>query len=100
MSGILGKRKREHVYGPERVSNSPTSDPPIVDLELEASACRRLIGRDFSPHELIPLIEEIFTRKQEVMIFAWFGRDAAQTFIDVVHEVRPTVLHLCGCGVT
>ena len=94
MSNILGRR--EHVYGPERVLSSPTSDPPIVDLE--ASACRRLIGRSFSPHELIPLIEEIFTRKQEIMVFAWFGRDAAQTFVDVIHEVRLAVPRLCGAA--
>ena len=98
MSGILGKRKGEHDYGPEveRVARPPTSNPPIVDLE--ASACRRLIDRTFAPHELIPLIEEIFTSKQEIMSFAWFSRDAVQTFVDVVHEVRPAVLHLCGAA--
>ena len=98
MSGILGKRKREHDHGleVERVARPPPSNPPIVDLET--SACRRLIDRTFSPDELIPLIEEIFTRKQEIMIFAWFGRDAVQAFIDVVHEVRRAVLHLCGAA--
>ena len=98
MSGILGKRKREHDYGPEveRVARPSTSSLPIVDLE--ASACRRLIDRTFSPHELIPLIEEIFASKQEIMSFAWFGRDAVQTFVDVVHEVRPAILHLCGAA--
>ena len=94
MSVNLGKRKRIHGHGPEHVASSPNSDPPIIDLET--SACRRLIDRTYSPHELVPLIEEIFTRKQEIMIFAWFGRDATQTFIDVVHEVRSAVLHLCG----
>jgi len=70
-----------------------TPDPSIL-AGLEASACRRLLSRDYSPHELISLIQDIF--KDEVKIVGYFGRDTAQAFIDVVHEVRPVVLHLRG----
>jgi len=71
-----------------------TPDPSTLDLEV--SAYGRLISRAFSPHELISLIEEIFTRKDEIKMIGCLGRDAAQTFIDVAHEVRPTVHHPCG----
>ena len=60
----------------------------------EVPICRRLISRAFSPHQLISLIEEIFTRKEEVNVISGLDRDAAQAFIDVVHEVRPSVVFI------
>ena len=67
-----------------------------ISTDDDLSACRRLISRAFSPHELPSLIEEIFTRKDEVRTIGSFARDEAQSFIDIVHEVRPALLRLCG----
>ena len=69
-----------------------------TDDRFGDSACRRLINRAFSQHELPSLIEDLFTRKDEVKMIGSLGRDAAQSFIDVVHEVRPTLLPLCGAA--
>jgi len=87
---------RSHVLPPSTTVCTTPGSSILIDLEV--SACGRLISRAFPPHELIPLIEEIFTRKDEVKIISRLGGDAAQTFIDVIHEVRPTVLHLCGAA--
>ena len=51
-------------------------------------ACKRLASRAFSPHEVIPLIEAIFTNQSEVKMIGCLCGDDAQTFIDVIHEVR------------
>ena len=51
-------------------------------------AYRRLINHSFSTHDVISLIEAIFTDKEEVRMVRNLCGDAAQTFIDVVHEVR------------
>ena len=71
---------------------------PSTPIEAEVSACIRLATRAFSPHEHISLIEDIFTRKDEVKMVGYLGRDAAQAFIDVVHEVRLAVLHFRGAA--
>ena len=71
----------------------PTPNPSVI-VEPEVPICKRLISRTFSPHELIPLIEESFKRKDELNVISCLDKDAAQTFIDVVHEVRPVFLHL------
>lgn len=55
---------------------------------LHASACERLIHRAFSPHEVISLIEAVFTSKREIQMVRDLRGDAAQVFIDVVHEAR------------
>jgi len=83
------------IRAPRPSTAYPTPDPSIL-AGLGASTCRRLISRDYSPHELISLIEDIFTRKDEVKTVGDLGKDAAQAFIDVVHEVCFIVLHLCG----
>ena len=88
------------IYGPVGLpSPAPGTNGTVAaptDDDLEESACRRLISRAFSPHELPSLIEEIFTRKDEGKMIGSLGRDAAQSLIDVVHEVRPVILHLRG----
>ena len=74
----------------------------LTDSEQEfavaSSACDRLISRPSSPHELISTLEEMFARKDAAKMVGCLGRDAAQRFIDVVHEVRPTVLRRCGAA--
>jgi len=64
----------------------PTPDSSIL-VDLEASACKRLISHTFSPHEVVTVIEEIFTSQEEVRIVGTLRRDGAQAFIDVIHEV-------------
>jgi len=64
----------------------PTPDSSIL-LDLDAPACKRLTSRAFSPHEVIPLIEAIFTNQDEVKMIGYLRGDDAQTFIDVIHEV-------------
>jgi len=69
-----------------------------TSTEVEASACIRLAMRAFSPHELISLIDNILMRKDEIETIGCLDRDAAQTFIDVVHEVHLAVLHFRGAA--
>ena len=53
-------------------------------------ACRRLIRRGFAPHELSSLIEAIFSNEDEGGVIRRLLSDNAQTFIDVMDEVRLT----------
>ena len=65
----------------------PTPDSSIL-VDLDAPACKRLTSRAFSQDEVIPLIEAIFTNQNEVKMIGYLRTDDAQTFIDVIHEVR------------
>ena len=91
----LGRHVRPPNQTPIRAPRPSTAytDPSVL-AGLGASSCRRLISRDYSPHELISLMEDIFT--SEVKIVGDLGKDAAQVFVDVVHGVCSIVLHLCG----
>jgi len=75
----------------------PTPDPP-TPADRHLSACRRLINRAFSPHEVIPLIGAVFTSRDELQLVGGLRGDDAQTFIDVIHEVRLHTLSFPGCG--
>ena len=55
---------------------------------LNIPACECVIGRAFVPHELPSLIEAIYSSKDEGNIIRCLPRDDAQTFIDVMDEVR------------
>lgn len=59
-----------------------------ISPNLEAPACRSLISRTFSPHEIISLIEVIFGNQNEIKMIGFLRGDDAQTFIDVIHGVR------------
>ena len=65
----------------------PDSDPSTFST-ADAPASKRLISRDFFPHEVISLIETIFASKDEFKVIRDLRGDDAQTFIDVIHEVR------------
>lgn len=67
-----------------------TSDSSIL-VDPESSVCRHLISHTFSSHEIIPLIEVIFTSEAEIDVVRDLRGDEAQTFIDVVHGVRPHI---------
>ena len=73
-----------------------------MPVDLNAPACRRLVSNAFSPHELVSLIEAIFTSKDEVKMIHDLRGETAQTLIDVVHgvhlysfvsELRPDYTH-------
>ena len=91
--GILPSPNEAPLRAPGLTTVYPIPDPSTL-VGLEASVCRCLISRAFSPHELVSLIEEIFTRRCEINMIGCLDRDAAQTFIDVVHEVCPVIPHL------
>ncbi|KAF9779225.1 kinase-like domain-containing protein [Thelephora terrestris] len=71
---------------------SPNNEPqPVSQLAvlapgLNAPALGRLISRTFPPHEVISVINEIFTSVDEVKMLRNLCGDIAQTFINVVHE--------------
>ena len=65
----------------------PTPDSSIL-VDLDAPACKRLTSGTFSPHEVVPLIEAIFTNQSEVKMIGYLRRDEAQNFIDAIHGVR------------
>jgi len=70
---------------PNLVQNVDCS--PITH-SFSTSACGRLIGRSFNRHELPSLIEAIFSGGDEGDAIGCLCRDDAQTFIDVIDEVR------------
>ena len=52
------------------------------------SAWKHLISRTFPSHEVVSLVEGIFEDEEEVRALNDLRGDDAQTFIDVIHEVR------------
>jgi len=72
---------------------SSASDPS-TPVDFDAPACKRLISHTLLPHEVISLIETIFASKDEVKTIRGLRGVDAQTFIDVIHEVRPAPLQL------
>jgi len=83
---LLSRDDTHTHHGDLLLTAYPTPDSSIL-VDLEAPACRRLISHAFSPHEVVTVIEEIFTSRDEVKIVGTFRRDEAQAFIDVIHEV-------------
>ena len=57
-------------------------------VDLSAPAYKRLISHIPPPHQVISLIQAIFTSKDEVNAIGHLRGENAQTFIDVIHEVR------------
>ena len=57
----------------------------ILDL---GSACKRLISCSHSRQQIVQLLEEIFTSKEEVKRIGFLRGDDAQTFIDTLDQVR------------
>lgn len=68
---------------------------PCVMLILhDNAACERLISRTFSPHELPPLIEAIFSSEDEDKTIRSLPVGDAQTLINTMDEARST-FHRC-----
>ena len=89
---------------PDKTSTGATQSSKVyriscasIFLDIEAPACRRLISHA-PPHEVISLIETIFTSREEVKTIGYLRGDDAQTFIDVTHEVRPHPPWFPTCG--
>ena len=82
-------------------SHSPSSadfvrnaNYPAPDSSFSTStACARLIGRAFAPHELPTLIEVVSSNKDEGDTVRCLLRDDAQTLVDVIDEVRTVLAH-------
>ena len=72
---------------PQLLTVNQTPNSPVF-LDSEAPACRRLISRAFSSHEIVSLIDAIFESQNEVKVIHYLRGDDAQTFIDGIHEVR------------
>jgi hypothetical protein len=72
--------------------NTHTEPGPSISVKSDAPAWKRLISNTLLPHETISLIEEIFTNKEEVNTICDLLGDDAQTFINMIHEVRPVFL--------
>jgi len=79
-----------HLFAPA-LPVYPTLDSPSL-VDLDAPAWRRLIDHAFSPHELIPLVETMFTSRDEVWMIRDLRGDDAQAFADVMQEVRSVPL--------
>ena len=64
-----------------------TAQGPPTLVGLGTPACKRLISHSLPAHEVIPLIEETFTSKEQIRIIRDLRGDDAQTFVNVIHEV-------------
>lgn len=74
-----------------KLTGGAASDPHIL-ADLDAPACKRLISRTYFPREVVALIEVIFARKDEIKTMRELRGDDVQTFIDMMHGVRFTLL--------
>lgn len=86
-SSRVGSKRDQRVQPISRGLSS--FDRAAAQYNLDAPACKRLISRAFSSHEVIPLIEAIFENQGEVKMIGYLCEGEAQTFIDVIYEVRP-----------
>lgn len=71
-----------------------TPSPTLVNHD--PPACKRLISRTLSLDEAIPLIETIFTSREEVNTIGDLHGDDAQAFVDTLHQVRSAIFPLRG----
>ena len=63
------------------------SEPSLV-LDSGERALQRLISNDIPQDELASLIETIFSSRNAINMVGRLGECDAQTFVDVVYEVR------------
>ena len=77
------------------ISRITLTFPGSLLLNFNTPACWRLSKRAFTPDELLPLIETIFSSTDEGDLVRCLRGDDAQTFIDVIDEARSplTCLH-------
>ena len=69
----------------------PDLDSSIV-VNISVPAWKRLCSYDFPSHEVISLVEAIFTNRDEVKVVCGLRGGDAQTVIDVIHKVCLAIL--------
>ena len=69
------------------------ADCSLILSQPRRPACGRLIRRAFTLHELPSLVEAIFSNNNASETIRSLLGDDAQTFVDVIDEVRPTSAH-------
>ena len=88
------KIKTPQSFYPRVVRLQPTSSGPVRKTDRSSirpfniPACTRLVGRAFALHELPSLIEAIFSNKDGGNTVNLLQGDDAQTFVNVIDEVR------------
>ena len=70
------------------VTPSPTPGPSLVLSSGKQALLQRLINCATPEGGLVSIIEAIFSNEKVSDIVEWLRRDNAQTFVDVVDEVR------------
>ena len=61
-------------------------NPSFLGFDIDVAACKRLVKRTFTSHELLSFVETVFPNKDERDIVHSLHRDDAQAFIDVTDE--------------
>lgn len=74
-------------HGNSPLTAFPTPQSSLL-LDFDESACKRLITDVLSKDQVVFLIGRIFTSEDEVKIIGYLRGGEAQTFIDVIDEVR------------
>jgi hypothetical protein len=69
----------------ELVIHPDTGSPTLGTSDIPA--WKRLITHAFFQYEVVPLIEAIFTSRDEVKVVCDLDGDDAQIFVNVIHEV-------------
>ena len=94
---LYGPRVTPHGLQFTRDDDLPLTVYPTSDLSVLANpdtpTCKPATSHTPSPHEVISLVEEIFTSRDEVKMIDFLSGDDAQTFINVIHEASTTLLH-------
>ena len=60
----------------------------FIPADSDTPAWRCLISRALLPHEVIHLIEAIFSNEDEVKMIFGLSVDDSQSFVNAIHEVR------------
>ena len=68
---------------------------PAIHTDTDHPGWERLIRSPLATHERASLITTIFSNRDEIEMVKRLCREDAQTFIDVIYEVR-SFFHLCG----
>lgn len=89
VSTPMGHHTQEEQEGIDTNNGKPLffAPGPPTPADSDTLAWKRLISHASLPNEVISLIGEIFTSKDEIKMICDLRGDDAQTFINVIHEV-------------
>ena len=62
--------------------------PPLSPPEIDSPSWKRLISPSLAAHERTSLIATMFSKRDEVEATRQIGGDDAQTFVNLIYEVR------------